>query len=239
MVKTHKPWGGIPVGPQSFLCTRACRCSESLSPKSLAKEPEAEGSTDMTLPHRAPELTAGLPCSQLAGALSRAPLIWELHTVRCRLTRINKMTASTQRKIQADSCHTSLSSMWKTDYVFVYCAVSRYSWIAFIWTSNSYVCLVGSCPLQRKIRPGGSDRTETVTKVLKGPLKALRRSVWCSVSFLDRASSNKVMHQEHGSHQVKTCCFRSEIQHVLYSSRQDLQFVLELLLLKTSVAVSY
>lgn len=84
---------------QSFLCKRTCCCSEALSPERLAKEPEAEGSTEITLPHPAPGLTAGLSCSQAASVLSCAPLIWELHVVRHWTVRMNKMGTSTQHKM--------------------------------------------------------------------------------------------------------------------------------------------
>lgn len=171
-------------------------------------------------PPPAPGQTVGLSRSQVARVPSCAPLIREPHVVRLWMIQINKMRASTQRKIQAESSHTALSSMWKRDEVFAASAVSRWNWIAFVRTSNSYPCLVGSCPLQRKMKPAGSGRTKTATKVSK----ALHSSEWRSVCFLERASSNKVMYRELCSRQVKTCCFRSEIQHGFYSSkdRQDL-----------------
>lgn len=72
-------------------------------------------------------------------------------------------------------------------------------------------------PSAHKDQAGGSDRTETVTEVLKSHQKALHRSVGCSAP--SKGLHQTRLHQEHRSHHVKTCCCRSETQHISYSSK--------------------
>lgn len=140
------------------------------------------------------------------------------------------MRASRQRKIQADSSHPSLSSMREIDCLLILLFQGATEQHSLELVPDA--CRVGSCPLQRKMKL----LVQTEPKWSPKRSKASCWSVCCSVRVLERASANKVVFQEHRSHHVRTCCFSSETRHVLYGSkdRQDLQYILGLLLLNTN-----
>ena len=184
--KTRKVWGGIPVGPQSFPCKELAAAqshcprrgwSRSLRPKDRPTRP----------PHPAPGLSAGLPGSQRAEL--RSPDLGPARGSALDDEGKQDECTSTAQDRSRQLSHSSF--YYVEEKVFAYSATSRCNWIAFIRTSNSYACLVGSCPLQRKMKPAGSGRTETVTKALRRRLQAVHWSVRRSAGSLEGAAPTR------------------------------------------------